>query len=287
MATPDFLVVGHVTRDLLADGTSRLGGTAFYAAVTADRLGCRVAVYTAAGPELDWNPLQRAAGEATVVCRPAAASTTFHNRYQGGAREQFLFNRAAPLLPEELPVEWQAAPVVLLGPVAQEVTPAWVDLFPRSTVGACLQGWLRGWDEAGRVGFAPWEEAAPWLARFSAAFMSVEDVAGQRSWAERYADHCPLLIMTEGARGATLYDQHQATPIAPFPVQEVDPTGAGDVFAAAFLLRLAEGAAPPEAARFAAAAAALSVQGWGVEAIRPRPAVESLLQEARGVVVPA
>ncbi len=286
MATPDFLVVGHVTRDLLADGTSRLGGTAFYAAVTAARLGARVAVYTAGGPELDLSPLEQIA-RADVVCRPAAVSTTFHNRYQGGTRQQFLLDRAAPLHPQDLPAGWRAVPTVLLGPVAQEVPPAWVDAFPSSSVGACLQGWLRSWDGAGRVSFAPWGEAGAWLGRFGAAFLSVEDVAGERAWAARYAALCPLLVLTEGARGATLYERERPSPVAAFPVPEVDPTGAGDVFAAAFMLRRAEGAAPPAAGRFAAAAAALSVRGGGEAGIPERPAVERLLRESPDVVVSA
>jgi len=48
--TPDYVVVGHVTRDLDAQGGWRAGGTATYAALTAARLGVRVGVLTAAVP---------------------------------------------------------------------------------------------------------------------------------------------------------------------------------------------------------------------------------------------
>lgn len=278
---PDFLVLGHVTRDLQADGTYRLGGTALYAAVTAARLGYRVGVITAGGPELDLAPLDRAAPGVQVVCQPAPVSTTFVNRYAGSHRQQLLLDRAVPLAPEALPAGWQTASTVLLGPVAQEVPPGWAELFPGAAVGACLQGWLRTWDAAGQVRFTPWAEARRWLPTLAAAFMSQEDLGEQQELAASYAAHCPLLLLTAGPQGATLFQQGRFERVAPFPAQEVDPTGAGDVFAAALLLRLTEKAAPAAAARFAAAAAALSVQGPGIAAIPTRPAVEALLQGRR------
>lgn len=281
---PHFLVVGHVTRDLLADGTSRLGGTAVYAAVTAARLSCRVAVYTAAGPDLDLAPLHQAAEGVMIVCRPAPADTVFVNRYRGGRREQFLLDRAAPLIAKDLPTNWRALPLVLLGPVAQEVSPTWIRSFPHARIGACLQGWLRAWDEEGRVRSSTWAEADRWLAQLDAAFLSEEDVLGDLSLVEQYAALCPVLVYTEGARGATLFQQGRPCPVAPFPAREEDPTGAGDVFAAAFLVRWVEGASPEEAARFAAAAASLSVQGPGVESIPHRSTVQALLREGIDVV---
>src|SRR5687767_8775163 len=44
MRTPDYLVIGHITADVLDDGEIVLGGTALYSALTAARLGARVAV---------------------------------------------------------------------------------------------------------------------------------------------------------------------------------------------------------------------------------------------------
>jgi 2-dehydro-3-deoxygluconokinase len=49
----------------------------------------------------------------------------------------------------------------------------------------------------------------------------------------------------------------------------VDATGAGDAFGGAFVARLVAGDALAEAARYAAAAAALSTQGYG--AVEPIP----------------
>ncbi|MGB9723650.1 MAG: ribokinase, partial [Chloroflexia bacterium] len=175
--SPDFLVLGHVTLDLQPDGSFRPGGTALYAALTAARLGYRAALYTAASPaEADeWLVSLRRAG-VEVVCRPSPATTTFQNRYRAGRRRQYLFRRAEPLPPEELPAGWEEVPLVLLGPVAGEVSPTWAERFPRSLVGACLQGWLRDWGRSGQVRFVPWNEAERYLPSLGAAFLSEEDV---------------------------------------------------------------------------------------------------------------
>ncbi len=275
--SPELLVLGHVTRDILADGGSRLGGTALYAAITAARLGFRAAIYTTAGPDLDRALLEQSTAGIELLCLPAPTSTVFCNQYEAGRRRQFLLSRAPDLLPDGLPDGWAAAPLVLLGPVAQEVSPGWVDSFPRAWIGACLQGWLRAWNRDGRVHFAAWTEAARWLPRFSAAFFSREDIRCRPGLSQEYAASCPLLVCTEGAAGAVLYQHGRPERIQPFLASEVDPTGAGDIFATAMLLRLAEGASPAEAARFAAAAGALSVEGKGIEGIPRREEVERLL----------
>jgi sugar/nucleoside kinase (ribokinase family) len=269
----ELLVIGHITRDLLEEGGYRPGGTALYAAVTASRLGWHATVWTATASEVPPLP------GVTVVSLPSPNDTTFCNRYDGGRRVQQLLARASSLLPERFPPS--SAAVVLLGPVAQEVPPAWVERFPQALVGACLQGWLRAWDASGNVRSAPWKASRRWLPRFAVVFLSLEDVGGRRSRARSYAARAPLLVLTEGKEGATLFHRGHATSIPAFAADEVDPTGAGDVFAAAFMIRYAEGASPLQAARFAAAAAALSVQGPGVEAIPDRQTVERYLGEVR------
>jgi sugar/nucleoside kinase (ribokinase family) len=67
--------------------------------------------------------------------------------------------------------------------------------------------------------------------------------------------------------------------IEAFPEREVDPTGAGDIFAAAFLIRLAESDDVAEATRFASAAASISVGGEGTDSVPTRAQVESLLAQ--------
>jgi sulfofructose kinase len=88
--------------------------------------------------------------------------------------------------------------------------------------------------------------------------------------------------VSDGARGLYLFeadDERQVIHhVPPFPVEVVDTTGAGDVLSAALIADWLLGRRPAfEAGRFAAAAAALSCQGWGVRAALPtRAAAEAL-----------
>jgi ribokinase len=92
-------------------------------------------------------------------------------------------------------------------------------------------------------------------------------VAGSDDLAEasaRLAARVPRLIVTLGSAGSALY-QHgtQVARIAAPRVTAVDATGAGDTFCGAFAAAIAEGQDFEAAARFATAAAALSVQRIG------------------------
>jgi ribokinase len=66
------------------------------------------------------------------------------------------------------------------------------------------------------------------------------------------------------------------------PVESVDATGAGDAFAGAFAVMLAEGRSLAQAGRFASAAAALTTTKLGAQAALPRrEQVLALLEQTR------
>jgi 2-dehydro-3-deoxygluconokinase len=86
------------------------------------------------------------------------------------------------------------------------------------------------------------------------------------------------VVLKMGGEGVLLSDGVQQSRIAPITVKAVDATGAGDCFAGNLLARLALGDDLKTAARYANAAAALSVQGFGAVAPLPLPkAVHALL----------
>ena len=77
------------------------------------------------------------------------------------------------------------------------------------------------------------------------------------------------VVLKLGREGSIVSDGDRRTPIAAFPVDAVDATGAGDCFDGSFLARLAAGDEPVSAARWASAAAALTTTGYG--AVAPLP----------------
>lgn len=88
----------------------------------------------------------------------------------------------------------------------------------------------------------------------------------------------PEVIITLGAQGSLLCDAEGVRPMEAFPVTPVDTTAAGDCFTGALAVALAEGQALEGAARFASAAAALSVTRAGAQPSLPyRAEVEAFL----------
>ena len=114
---PSYVVIGHVAKDLVPGGF-RIGGTVTYAAVTARNLGRRVGVVTSAAPDF---PLRQALHGMELCVIPAETTTTFENIYHNGARTQFIHARATLITPAHVPLSWRNAPIVHLGPIAQEV----------------------------------------------------------------------------------------------------------------------------------------------------------------------
>lgn len=258
----DYLVIGHVTRDL-ANGAFTIGGTVSYAARTASALNCRVGVVTSASLDLD---LGQVLESATVVRIPSATTTTFENTHTPNGRRQVLHSVAERLTPEMLPPDWQVAParsVVHLGPVAQECDPALVNAFGTAFVGLTPQGWMRCWDQDGHVSRCRWEKAEELLARADAVVISKEDVMGDEALVTRYAAQTRLLVVTQGAAGCTVYTGQSHRFSAP-AMRQVDATGSGDIFAAAFFVWLRRNGDPGAAARFANCVAARSVTREGL-----------------------
>ena len=256
----DYLVVGHVTRDLV-DGTFTIGGTVSYSARTARALGCRVGVVTSASPDLDLSPVL----DGVLVARsPATATTTFENIYTPDGRHQVLHSVAEMLVPGMVPARWKAS-IVHIGPLVRECSPALVEGFGDSFMGLTPQGWMRQWDEAGNVHPSQWEAPGPLLARADGVVLSEEDVGGDQRLLAEYATQTRLLVVTDGVRGCTVYEHGRARRFSAPAVDEVDPTGAGDIFAAAFFVALQRVGDAWMAAHFANCIAARSVTRVGLK----------------------
>lgn len=258
----DYLVIGHISCDITPTGWL-VGGTAAYSGRTAQALGCRTAVLTSTA--VDYEGVHQLPG--LTICQVAAeATTTFENVYTPGGRQQTIHALAERLTAEHVPAGWQRAKVVQLAPIANEVAPEMIHLFSNSIVGLTPQGWLRRWDENGRVYATEWPAASAVLPLAAAVILSQEDLLDD-AMLDQYRQWSKLLVLTQGDRGCIVFNGDDVRRVPAFPVEEVEPTGAGDIFAAAFLLRLYQTAGNPwEAARFANYAAAQSVTQVGLPA---------------------
>ncbi len=270
----DYLVIGHITQDLTPAGPV-LGGTAAYAALTARSFGLRVGIVTSYDPDLRLPQLEGI----PISARYATSTTTFKNIQSEPNRIQYVYNPALTLDVAIVPEAWLQTPIVHLGPILQEVDPRLAKTFSRSFIGVTPQGWLRGADENGRVRFTDWPEARYVLESSNAAVISIEDVLGNESIIDDLVSSIRVLAVTEGPGCVRLYWNGDLRSFKAPVVQEVDATGAGDIFATAFFIRYHQTRDPWEAARFANLLAAQSVTRRGLDSIPTPDEIKSCLVE--------
>lgn len=270
----DYLVIGHVAHDLTPQGP-RLGGTAAYSALTARALGLRPGVLTAAGVETSLDALDGI----PVILQDSPQSTTFENVYTSDGRVQYLRAQAARIHMDNVPGSWRHAAIIHLGPIANEVDPFLPESFSPTLIGITPQGWMRQWDAEQRVSSHAWADAGPALAQAGAVVISREDVGGDDELIEHMSHQTRVLAVTEGAAGSVLYWNGDRRRFRAPEVPELDATGAGDIFAAAFFVRLYKTRDPWEAARFATLLASHSVTRVGLDGIPSSREIEESLME--------
>jgi len=246
-----------------------------YAALQARKLGWEAAVLTAAGP--DFEPARDLPG-VDVFARTGAATTRFTNLYEpGGERRQVLSARAGPIDLAVLPDAWRDPDVLLLGPVAGEVAAGTAAAFAAEVVGAGAQGWLRAFDADGTVSACDWPDPGADLAGVHVLLLSEHDLKDAGERARTFLTYVPIVALTRGWEGSRLFTRDGVQDVPTLPREEVDPTGAGDVFAAALLVGYHETGDVAEAAAFAACAASCAVEGVGASSLGDRAEIERRL----------
>jgi hypothetical protein len=225
--------------------------------------------------------LTRTLPDVQVSAIPSEEATTFENVYTNGVRRQYLRGRAPTISLDAVPESWRAAPMILLAPLIGEVEPELAAELSRpgsALLAATPQGWLRRIDSIGRVLPAPFDVAGRILPFLQAMILSYEDVMVDAMTPEvvkqahamvsDWARMVPLVVVTRGAAGALLYHEgHQPRAFPGYPAHEVDPTGAGDVFAGAFVAQLYRTGNSAAAMDFANRVAACSVEAPGMGGI--------------------
>jgi hypothetical protein len=298
----DYTTVGHVSVDVMPGGARRAGGSAFYSALQAARLGQRSLIITQ-GVEADIEGLLAPyRSELELQIAPASETTTLQSTAGRASRAQRLLAWAGRM---QEGIELNSS-IVHLAPIARETPRRWSG--SADFIGLTPQGLVRAWAGARReirlVALAP----ALLPQRWDAAVISEterESCAGLIPLAapRRTPDRGPAAAGGE-ARPTTSSDEAAAAAanrgvvavtaaagptsihmpdgeVARVRVPEIDDfrddVGAGDVFAAAFFVALREGRTARAAAAFANAAAAVRIAGAGADAVGDRTAVEERL----------
>jgi sugar/nucleoside kinase (ribokinase family) len=232
-------VVGHLSRDVIAGGPPRIGGPPWHSTRALRALGADARILCKCGERdaVDFSRQLETTGlEFDLVV--GEETTAFSFSYdENGRRSMTVEAVGDPWTPEELRiagVEWIYVAPLLRGEIDVDAVADGRRVLldghglvrvprpgPLTLDGDFDQGQLR---HVAMVKLAEEEAAA----------------AGPLE--------VPELIVTHGARGATVNGVHvEADPV------DRDPTGAGDMFGAAYLVLRSEGAEPVEAARRATA----------------------------------
>jgi sugar/nucleoside kinase (ribokinase family) len=272
---PDYLVIGHVTKDNIPGGAI-LGGTPSYAGLTAFHMGQRTAIVTSFGPDI---PSMAVLDGIEIKGVPSGQSTAFENTYEDGVRHQKWLATGDPLSLKDVPPVWRNAPIVHLSPMAQEISPAMCGDFPNSLVCVTIQGWLRGRDAEYSVIYQSHPDLEASLGCIDILVLSLADVCGNRAAADHLLTSVKIGVETLGPEGCRVYHDGRVIHIPVKPEVEVDPTGAGDIFAAAFFIRYRQSSNIVEAAKFANACASLSVRKRGITGVPTLSQVETHMAE--------
>jgi sugar/nucleoside kinase (ribokinase family) len=278
-------LIGNPTRDTISIGNHTVqvyGGTVWYAALFLLGLGCSVAVIGKGDAEIKQGFERHGADVRYFSVEGPVA--VFENIYTPGGRRQ----RARPggWIPlSDLPPEAFTGEAILAGPVLQEIDPAILTTPRTGTLMLDAQGFLRHLQPDGHVVLRMAPAAATAIGRSdilkvdaaeAAVIVATADLEDALHRLHKWGPG--TVIITQGEKGACLFDGKRMVWIAAPDIGCVDPTGAGDVFDAAFLIRFLEGGDPVDAGRFAVAAAALSTRGFGVTALPSKTEIERLIK---------
>ncbi len=174
--------------------------------------------------------------------------------------------------------------MVLLGPVCGEVPASVASVFSGRLLGASAQGWLRDVGPDGQVHSKPWTGPAYW-SNANVIFVSDEDVVPEDGQVERWITDVEIVAVTSNREGARVFHNGRWRSIGAFPANEADPTGAGDVFATAFLIELDATHDVAAATRFGSAAAACAIEAPGIDGIATRDQIEERVRAHPEVVL--
>jgi len=290
------VIVGAVTRDIF-DDREATGGAVSFAARVAAAFGYPASILTTGSREdaealcVRGSGLTEQTGQALTGSGRAgtpleghevrwvesSATLTYRHRFSGGQRELTVLEQPErPLTFNDLPAEWADAEVLVLAPLLPD------DIDVRSfraldgvrERALLAQGLLREVMPGEPVRTT---EGYPYpliggTSEDTSIFLSDDEVQGwPRAAIEAVWSASRRIVVTRGERGAEV-----RSGLRRFHVQRaanrgpvVDTTGAGDVFATAFILALASGDSEEEAARLASVYAAANVEQPGASPLPP------------------
>jgi len=270
------------------------GGDTSNFAVATSRQGAKAGYLTRIGKDVFGDRLmelwEREGIDTSMVIRDADAPTGIYFVTHDDNGHHFTYYRkgsaASMLRPEDIREDVIArAKVLHVSGISQAISESCRAAVERAVRIAKSKGVIVSYDANLRLKLWPLTIAKPVIeatAVMSDYFLpSLEDavqLTGLRD-VKQIADYylqtgVKRVVLKLGRKGVLVATREERHFVEGFQVDAVDATGAGDTFDAAFIVRILNGDAMAEAARYANAAAAISTTGYG--AVAPIPYKETV-----------
>ncbi|MCX8205241.1 MAG: PfkB family carbohydrate kinase [Candidatus Nezhaarchaeota archaeon] len=279
----DLVCIGNPVYDIIETPYVKtheriLSGCSVNAALTAKRLGLqKVALIGRAGGVLLKKLLYDLAshGLSQVYIRESLSTGGFKLTYSLDLRSRTLevIGGFEKLRRVDIPLELLDARVILIGPVMQEVDLELLEFIRKNTEAELFldpQGLVRKLAPRGEIVLAREERLKEVVklcdyvkpneeeARVMTQMEREEAVRELRRWGAKVG------IVTLADQGSIIYDGRKLYKIPAYQTRAIDPTGAGDVYAGAFIFSRLKGYSLLEAGLFASAIASIKVEHVGL-----------------------
>ncbi len=248
-----YTTIGHVALDWIGDQQSA-GGSALFGAYLVNEIGQKTIAVTSSAvdfpysdyPDIDWS------------IQFAPQTTTYRHEYTANERKSKLLKKADVILESSIGKAARNAEIVMLAPIADEITPELVNLFSTRWIGLTPQGWFRSFDEEGNM--IPIKSKFRSLPKkIKLIVVSQDDLMNDPEGWDWIKSNADIAVKTMGKEGYVLWSEGFEKKHAPEEVmKDVNPTGCGDIFATALLIFLSKGIDPEAACAWAGSAAGMA-----------------------------
>ncbi|MBI63841.1 MAG: hypothetical protein CL778_00990 [Chloroflexi bacterium] len=262
--SPDFISLGLLSFDIndYGDGTylKNPGGAVAYSSKLASDHQMNPGIVTSCGKDYD---IEILLPDTKTIIYPSENTTTFMNTYNLEERNQALLLHSNKIPQQIIPKEWKKPKIFFAGPVLHEIPKDSINWFQADFSYIVPQGWFRRWSDDGIIEIISHMANNEFNKKWDLMVLSEEESKNLSK--ELLLGWAKIICITKSSDGANIFcDNGDEFNISAIKVPDVvDPTGAGDIWAAAMAIKLYSGSSIIEAGNYASAAAALSIESYG------------------------
>lgn len=248
----DIVTVGHFAIDYISsprlDAPKQvLGGSPTYVSFAARKLDAHAGVVSKVGSDFPESYTELLCSHSVdlfgVIVIKSVSTTSFVLEYVNGYRRLLLKSCAPPILQEDVSLMFKAK-TIHVAPIVGEISSEVIEELRKKADMLSLdpQGLLRKFDSNGRVSLKKWADkrVLEQIDIYKSSLQEIRKIARSRSLEASMKEiqnfGTKIVIVTLGRKGAAiLFDETFQRVPSIQPQKLMDPTGAGDVFAGAFL----------------------------------------------------